>query len=154
MPLHNPYHCKHSLQVQSKSCLIQSLNSKSVVVQPLQPKFYPTEGSAPTYYLCNFSWKMHENEEILAREGARKLGICMGTLWSVGLLFTLASWKHFLMSGFCSFHLLKRNDIENLFRIYMWRSGCVEAIQLEQLMSHYIIAVSTVAKFDQCLQST
>ena len=28
-------------------------------------------GGAPTYYLANFSQKLHENEEILGRGGAR-----------------------------------------------------------------------------------
>ena len=30
----------------------------------------PTLGGAPTYYLPNFSWKLHENEEILGEGGA------------------------------------------------------------------------------------
>ena len=29
------------------------------------------KGGAPTYYLANFSQKLHENEEILGRGGAR-----------------------------------------------------------------------------------
>ena len=31
----------------------------------------PKGGRAPTYYLANFSRKLHENEEILGRGGAR-----------------------------------------------------------------------------------
>ena len=29
----------------------------------------PKGGETPTYYLINFSWKLHENKEILAERG-------------------------------------------------------------------------------------
>ena len=29
------------------------------------------KGGAPTYYLANFSWQLHENEEILGQRGRR-----------------------------------------------------------------------------------
>ena len=33
----------------------------------------PKGGGAPTYYLANFSWKLHENEEILGQRGGARI---------------------------------------------------------------------------------
>ena len=55
---------------------------------PEEGALTPKEG-VPTYYLANFSRKLHENEEILGRGGARPLRPPLDPpLYTVSVLFT------------------------------------------------------------------
>ena len=65
------------------------------------------KGGVPTYYLANFSRKLHENEEILGQKGSalappldpplsryRRCGCCWVNIWSSLLLCVLCVEPH------------------------------------------------------------
>ena len=67
-------------------------------IQDFPKEGTPSPGEAPTYYLANFSQKLHENEDILGQRGGRAslaaplrsataMGVdLVGNLFCVGLL--------------------------------------------------------------------